>query len=98
CFEDCYVLDQLLAETPESWDVLFESFYLSRKPNVDAIADLALENFVEMRSKVVDPKFLRKKKIDAALHEVFPDRWIPLYSMVTFSTIPYSEAQERARQ
>jgi kynurenine 3-monooxygenase len=98
CFEDCYVLDQLLAGNPESWDELFAGFYMSRKPNADAIADLALENFIEMRSKVVDPKFLRKKRIDSSLHEMFPDRWMPLYGMVTFSTIPYAEAQERERQ
>jgi kynurenine 3-monooxygenase len=98
CFEDCFVFDQLLAAHEGGWGELFEKFYLSRKPNADAIADLAQANFVEMRSKVVDAKFLRKKAIDTALHQMFPDRWIPLYSMVTFSTIPYAEAQERARQ
>ena len=51
-----------------------------------------------MRSKVVDPKFLRKKKIDAALNEMFPEKWIPLYTMVTFSNIPYSEAKKRAAE
>jgi kynurenine 3-monooxygenase len=97
CFEDVFVFDQLM-ETTSDWGKLIRAFYDTRKPDADAIADLALANFVEMRSKVVDPRFLQKKRIDTALHELFPDRWIPLYSMVTFSTIPYSEAAERARQ
>jgi kynurenine 3-monooxygenase len=97
CFEDVFVFDQLM-EKITSWGELIRTFYDHRKPDADAIADLALANFVEMRSKVVDPRFLQKKRIDSALHEMFPDRWMPLYSMVTFSTIPYSEAAERARQ
>ncbi|HVK40809.1 MAG TPA: NAD(P)/FAD-dependent oxidoreductase [Candidatus Kapabacteria bacterium] len=97
CFEDVFVFDQLM-ESIDDWGMLIRTFYNRRKPDTDAIADLALANFVEMRSKVVDPRFLQKKRIDAALHDMFPDRWIPLYSMVTFSTIPYSEAAERARQ
>lgn len=97
CFEDVFVFDQLM-ETIDDWGQLIRTFYNRRKPDTDAIADLALANFVEMRSKVVDPKFLQKKRIETALHDMFPDRWIPLYSMVTFSTIPYSEAAERARQ
>ena len=97
CFEDVFVFDQLMDDTHE-WGALIRKFYDVRKPDADAIADLALANFVEMRSKVIDPRFQQKKRIDTSLHEMFPDRWMPLYSMVTFSTIPYSEAAERARQ
>lgn len=97
CFEDVFVFDQLL-ETTHDWSALIRLYYDHRKPDADAIADLALANFVEMRSKVIDPRFQQKKRIDSSLHEMFPDRWMPLYSMVTFSTIPYSEAAERARQ
>jgi kynurenine 3-monooxygenase len=97
CFEDCFVLDSRLDGAPEDWSSVMRRFYELRKPNADAIARLAVANFLEMRSKVVDPYFLRKKKIEAALHDMFPDRWIPLYTMVTFTTIPYAESMQRAR-
>ncbi len=97
CFEDCLALDGLLAEHGDDWATIMRRFYELRKPDADAIAELAVENFLEMRSKVVDPYFLKKKKIEAALHDMFPERWVPLYSMVTFSTIPYAEARKRAK-
>ncbi|MDB5035679.1 MAG: kynurenine 3-monooxygenase [Chlorobi bacterium] len=96
CFEDCHVLDSLLAEESEDWGMIMRRFHELRKPNADAIARLAVANFLEMRSKVVDPDFLRKKKIEARLHGMFPERWIPLYTMVTFTIIPYAEALRRA--
>ena len=95
CFEDCYELDRLMAES-DDWGTIMRRFHEIRKPNTDAIARLAVYNFLEMRSKVVDPDFLRKKKIETKLTEIFPDRWMTLYSMVTFSTIPYAEALRRA--
>jgi kynurenine 3-monooxygenase len=98
CFEDCFVLDSLLEDRPDDWGDVMRRFYELRKPNADAIARLAVANFLEMRSKVVDPIFLRKKKIEASLHEMFPDRWIPLYTMVTFTTIGYADAMRRARE
>jgi len=97
CFEDCFVLDTLLAESSD-WGSIMQQFYTLRKPNADAIARLAVANFFEMRSRVVDPCYLRKKAIEARLHELFPERWMPLYSMVTFSTIGYAEALQRAAQ
>lgn len=56
-----------------------------------------MANFVEMRDSVADDRFLLRKKIEAALHKRFPDRWLPLYSMVTFSNMRYSDAQERGK-
>lgn len=97
CFEDCFVLDTLLAESND-WGSIMPQFYALRKPNADAIARLAVANFFEMRSRVVDPNYLRRKSLDTRLHNVFPDRWMPLYSMVTFSTIGYAEALQRAKQ
>ena len=92
-FEDCYVLNKLLDEYEEDWSRALASFEKTRKPDTDAIADLALQNFVEMRDKVGDPQFLTRKKIEAKLHEQFPGQWIPQYSMVTFNEdIRYSEA------
>ena len=99
-FEDCVVLNEVLDEHgDDDWGDVLREFYLRRKKNTDAIARLAVTNFVEMRSKVVDEKFLWKKRLDAALADMFPDRWAPLYEMVTFSSIPYADAMERsARQ
>ena len=92
-FEDCYVLNELLDEHKEDWPKALAAFEKMRKPDADAIADLALQNFVEMRDKVGDPKFLIRKKIEAKLYEAFPGQWIPQYSMVTFNeNIRYSEA------
>ncbi|WP_439881013.1 FAD-dependent oxidoreductase [Pontibacter sp. MBLB2868] len=98
-FEDITVLDQMLdGFDGENWEALFKAFERSRKPNADAIADLAVMNFIEMRDKVADPRFLLRKKIEAKISEQYPDKWIPLYSMVTFSDFPYSYALETGRQ
>lgn len=97
-FEDCFELDQLLERYDEDWAQVLPAFSEERKPNADAIADLALYNYVEMRSKVADETFLLRKALDRKLHELHPESWIPLYSMVTFSNIPYAEARERANR
>jgi kynurenine 3-monooxygenase len=97
-FEDCYLLNQLVQKYgANSWNLVFEKFQKSRKPDTDAMCTLAMENFVEMRDLVADPKFLIRKKIEARLHEAFPDDWIPLYSMVTFTDIPYAEAYAQGK-
>ncbi|MBS1949545.1 MAG: Kynurenine 3-monooxygenase [Cytophagales bacterium] len=91
-FEDCRILNQLL-DQEKNWETVFNEFQLQRKANTDAIADLALDNFIEMRDLVADEEFLLRKKIEAMLHERYPDKWIPLYSMVTFyENIGYAEA------
>lgn len=92
-FEDCRVLNELLNQCNDDWSKALPEFQLVRKPDTDAIAQLALDNFVEMRDLVADPDFLLRKKIEARLHELYPEKWIPLYSMVTFhDTMRYSEA------
>lgn len=92
-FEDCRILNQLLDQLKDDWDQVLPAFQKSRKENTDAIAQLALDNFVEMRDLVADAEFLLRKKIEARLHQLYPDKWIPLYSMVTFSpNIPYAQA------
>ena len=97
-FEDCYLLNQLVQKLgTNSWNLVFEKFQKTRKPDTDAMCTLAMENFIEMRDLVPDPKFLIRKKIEARLHEAFPDDWIPLYSMVTFSDIPYAEAYAQGK-
>lgn len=92
-FEDCSVLNSLIEKHNDNWQAILPEYQLLRKPDADAIADLALNNFVEMRDKVADPKFLLQKKIEAAFSKKYPDRWIPAYAQVTFSPhIRYSEA------
>lgn len=91
-FEDCTVLNELM-ESDDDWINILIKFQMSRKPNADAIADLAVENFMEMRDKVADEKFLFRKKIEYLLAEKYSDHFISLYSMVTFSDMPYAQAQ-----
>lgn len=98
-FEDCHILNQLLDKFSDDWDQALPSFQELRKPNADAIAKLALDNFVEMRDLVNDADFILRKKIESKLHELFPEKWIPLYSMVTFhENIPYSVAYETGQK
>lgn len=97
-FEDCSVLNSLVDKYGEDWQKILSGYQELRKPDADAIAELALNNFIEMRDKVADPKFLLQKKIEARLHEKYPDRWIPAYSQVTFNPhIRYSEALRRGQ-
>ncbi len=85
-FEDCTVLNQLLAQHGEAhWDRILDEFEHQRKPNTDAMADLALHNFVEMRDRVADPRFLLQKRIESKIAAQYPGQWVPLYSRVTFS-------------
>ncbi len=92
-FEDCRILNQLLDRFEDRWDLTTQEFQKQRKPDTDAIAELALDNFVEMRDLVADPDFLLRKKIEAKLHEQYPKKWTPLYSLVTFhDQTRYSEA------
>jgi len=95
-FEDCSVLNELIGKHNENWSAILQEYQHLRKPDADAIADLALNNFIEMRDKIADPQFLLQKKIEAKLHQKYPERWIPAYAQVTFSPhIRYSEALQR---
>jgi kynurenine 3-monooxygenase len=97
-FEDCFVFDDLLEKFDDDFDRALPAFSQRRKPDADAIAELALYNYVEMRSKVADKNFLLRKRVERALEKAFPQAWQPLYSMVTFSNMPYAEAKDRAEQ
>ncbi|MBL0181649.1 MAG: FAD-dependent monooxygenase [Chitinophagaceae bacterium] len=98
-FEDCSVLNSLIDKHNENWSAILQEYQSLRKPDGDAIADLALNNFVEMRDKVADPKFLLQKKIEAAFSKKYPDKWIPAYAQVTFSPqIRYSSALVNGRK
>jgi kynurenine 3-monooxygenase len=96
-FEDCYVLDSCLREFGDDWERALTAFGTRRKPDADAISELALYNFVEMRDHVGDPSFLLRKQIEKAIHDWAPERFTPVYTMVTFSQRPYRDALENAR-
>ncbi len=92
-FEDISILDEIIeSQGDENWQHIFESFQKSRKPNADAIAELSYRNFIEMSSKTADPDFILRKKIEKRFSDAYPDKWLPLYSRVTFSHRPYAEA------
>jgi len=97
-FEDCVVLDECLAEFPDNRERAFAEYFARRKENADALADLAVENFIEMRDKTASRTFRAKKKLDHALEAALPGIYLPLYTMVTFTRIPYAEAAQRARR
>src|SRR5882724_245629 len=96
-FEDCVVLDECLAAFPEDRQRAFAEYFQRRKINGDALADLALENFIEMRDKTASRTFRAKKKLDHFLEAALPGIYVPLYTMVTFTRIPYATAARRAR-
>src|SRR5256886_10610924 len=96
-FEDCVVLDECLAEFPEDRHRAFARYFERRKANADALADLALENFIEMRDKTASKTFRAKKKLDHFLEAALPGIYLPLYTMVTFTRIPYAQAKRRTR-
>ncbi len=102
-FEDCSIFDELLEKTcgkqnagkncsESDWENLFESLYAARKEHTDAIADMAVENFIEMRDRVADPDFLMQKAVEKILQKEFPGRYLSRYALVTFSNIPYKVA------
>lgn len=97
-FEDCTVLNQLLSQFNDDWEKVIPAYEQQRKPAADGIAELAVNNFYEMRDLVGHPDFILRKKIEAWFSEKHPDKWIPLYTMVTFSHIPYHEALKLGRQ
>lgn len=96
-FEDCTSLLALLDRYGPDWKRVFSDLEKGRKTNTDAIADMAVENFVEMRDRVADPRFLFRKKVELALEAKYPRLFVPKYSMVTFHRIPYATALSRGQ-
>ena len=93
-FEDITVLNELMDQYTDDWESIFKEYQNQRKPNADAIAELSYRNFIEMSTKTADVNFLLRKKIEKWFSEKHPDKWMPLYSRVTFSHRPYAEALE----
>lgn len=97
-FEDVLVLSECMARNTADRAAAFEEYERLRKPNADALADLAVANFVEMRDKTGSRLFLWKKKYEKWLARLLPGRFIPLYVMVTFTRIPYAQAVRRSKR
>jgi len=95
-FEDCVVLDDCLATFPDNRERAFAEYFSRRKENADALADLAVHNFIEMRDKTASKTFRAKKKLDHLLEGLLPGVYLPLYTMISFTRIPYAAAAERA--
>ena len=91
-FEDITILSEMISKYGDDWKTIFSEYEKSRKPNADAIAELSYLNFMEMSSKTADDKFILQKKIEKWFSAKHPDKWMPLYSRVTFSLQPYAEA------
>ena len=96
-FEDCVVIDECLEKFPDNRERAFAEYFSRRKENADALADLAIGNFIEMRDKTASKTFRAKKKLDHLLEAALPGIYLPLYTMVTFTRIPYAVAARRAR-
>ncbi len=97
-FEDCSVMWDLMQKHGDDWNSIFEEYQQLRKPDGDGVQDLSLHNYHVMRDYVGDPNFLLQKKIEAHFSEKHPDKWLPLYSQVTFSHIRYSDAWKKGQE
>lgn len=96
--EDCSVLNDCLRAAGGDWPAALERYEQQRKVDTDVIADLALAHFEELQVLVGSPEFLAHKEIERRLHQLYPAQYIPLYSMISFTNLPYSEAQRRDRE
>ena len=88
-FEDCTVLDELMKEFGDNWKQIFKAFETKRKPDTDAMQELSLRNFTVMSQQVSNPEYQLIQRMERRMAELFPERYFPLYSMVSFTTIPY---------
>ncbi|MGI5282055.1 FAD-dependent oxidoreductase [Nonomuraea polychroma] len=97
-FEDCLVLDRMLVQHPRDRQAAFTAYEHSRKPHTDVLAELSAQNFLELRDGMRSPLRLARKRLDLLLHKAFPGTWVPLYTLVSHTTVPYGEALRRARR
>lgn len=97
-FEDCSVLMQMLDEWQGERGAAFQKYEQARRAHTDILCELSKANFVELRQKIQSPWFLLRKRLDLEIHRLWPEAWIPLYTMIAHTTIPYGEALERSRR
>ena len=94
-FEDCFVLSNIIKNS-SSWEDVFQQYVIERKEDADTVLKLSMENYKVMRSDVLDKDFSRKQELSFLLNNKYPNQFIPLYTMVSFTTIPYSIALKRS--
>ena len=97
-FQDCSALAQLMDQIEDDWPAIFNAFSSTQVKNGHAIADMAIENYLEMRDHVNDTEYKKRRNVELKLERMFPGRFIPRYSMVSFHQIPYSEVYQRGRK
>jgi kynurenine 3-monooxygenase len=96
-FEDCVYLMKYLEESENNWAIALKKYDQNQRPNANAIADMALENFTEMRDKVGDAQFLLRKKVEAVIEAKFADKYRSRYGMIAYTLTPFAEAQGAGR-
>jgi kynurenine 3-monooxygenase len=96
--EDCFVMGELMKKHNENWEEVFKEYQIVRKPNGDALQDLSVHNYYVMRDYVADPQFLLQKRFEMRIQELYPSKYLSLYSMVSFSNTPYSEALQKGNE
>ncbi len=97
-FEDVVELDRCLDECADDWSAALPLYQHRRQDNAEAIAQMALTNFVEMRDKVASPVYQTRKKLEHALERALPGRYVSEYELVSFATLPYAQVQRRVRR
>ncbi len=97
-FEDCAILDECIRDHAPDFETAFGEYEKLRKRHTDALAQLAIANFVEMRDLVASPGFRMRKRLEHALHRILPFWFVPLYHMVSFSRVPYADAVNASRR
>lgn len=97
-FEDCTVLAECLARHPADYARAFQDYETRRKEDLDTLAELCIENFIEMRDRVASRTFLLKKRLQSLLHRLLPRWYVPLYTAIEFTRIPYAQARRRAKR
>lgn len=98
CFDDCAVLDDCLDRHRDDWGAAFAEYQQIRKPNMDLMADLSIQNLAELQDHVGDPRFQLRKEIERRVHQRYPDQFASLYWKVTFSSMTYVEAVKKDRE
>ncbi|HYP25620.1 MAG TPA: NAD(P)/FAD-dependent oxidoreductase [Blastocatellia bacterium] len=97
-FEDCLTLYECIERHGEDWGTVLGEYQRLRKPNTDAIADLCVDHFIELRDLVGDPGFILRKEVERKINQMYPDKYKDLYSMITFTCMPYAEAMRVDRE
>ena len=97
-FQDCSTLAKLMDQNENDWNTIFNAFSSTQVENGHAIADMALENYLEMRDHVNDPEYKKRRNVELKLERMFPGQFIPRYSMVSFHQIPYAEVYQRGEK